>query len=776
MGQIEELEYELTTIQYQVDRIQKSLDKSREMIGNIKQNQENLMAQQAAMAQRLKLAEANNQVAPQPMQQMPVQPQQVPVVQQVPVQQVPVQPVQQQVPVQPIQQQAPVQQPQPRPAQAAPVQQPVYRVVQPGQVMIQPNSNQNQQKRAGNVFKPAESTESWIGKHLMSIFASVLIFVALVLFASLIIPYLGDGVKITMMFTASIGISAFAYYMHKKKPENSLFTALLACGIGCCYISILVTRMSFEAIGDVTMYVLMLIWGAAVLFLARKENWLFQVIGNAGFVISSLLAFAIDDEALIIPLLAYLIIMGGAHLYIFWKNDLQRKIQCGVNLAIMAQYSCVLRFAFDGGTAYTIAFVIMTILALAAFVCFTFGDLFKEKTSNPYFALASAAVLAITYFGILSAFDTPDIVRVIGLLAIGVAAEVAMIMTDKKDTANNYSLFSIIWISVWLVIASIFAYSNVNEFFDTGILYLFLAPLALWGIKTGNKYYKWQAFVIAAILAVIEVCGGESVMFSIMAFAFALLVFVIEAFILNDSAELKLTYYVFTLINLLIMMYAICGRDEITGDWKTILMTVPAGLFNAVMILRKLDRNAQGESNHETWTMLNVLNVVGMLVGLFSMVTFDEKYTASIALVYTVTLASINLKHHIEGTSDERLYAGIKYGVILLAALYSYDAKGYVASVFILVYAIICILIGFNKKYGAKELRVYGLVISMICVVKFIMFDTTYENTLGHALSFLISGILCFGISAIYNHFEKREVTDTLSQDNNESSQISGQR
>ena len=61
MGQIEELEYELTTIQYQVDRIQKSLDKSREMIGNIKQNQENLMAQQAAMAQRLKLAEAKHE-------------------------------------------------------------------------------------------------------------------------------------------------------------------------------------------------------------------------------------------------------------------------------------------------------------------------------------------------------------------------------------------------------------------------------------------------------------------------------------------------------------------------------------------------------------------------------------------------------------------------------------------------------------------------------------------------------------------------------------------
>ena len=44
----------------------------------------------------------------------------------------------------------------------------------------------------------------------------------------------------------------------------------------------------------------------------------------------------------------------------------------------------------------------------------------------------------------------------------------------------------------------------------------------------------------------------------------------------------------------------------------------------------------------------------------------------------------------------------------------------------------------------------------MVSVVKFIMYDITYENTIGRAISFLISGILCFGISAIYNHFEKQ--------------------
>jgi hypothetical protein len=53
------------------------------------------------------------------------------------------------------------------------------------------------------------------------------------------------------------------------------------------------------------------------------------------------------------------------------------------------------------------------------------------------------------------------------------------------------------------------------------------------------------------------------------------------------------------------------------------------------------------------------------------------------------------------------------------------------------------------------------------------MIDTTYENTLGHALSFLISGILCFAISAIYNHFAKQDLTeDNNTEDRSSSGQL----
>ncbi|MBP5178801.1 MAG: hypothetical protein J6066_04445, partial [Lachnospiraceae bacterium] len=63
--------------------------------------------------------------------------------------------------------------------------------------------------------------------------------------------------------------------------------------------------------------------------------------------------------------------------------------------------------------------------------------------------------------------------------------------------------------------------------------------------------------------------------------------------------------------------------------------------------------------------------------------------------------------------------------------------------------------------YKLKGLRIYGLVLSLVCVVKLVMIDISYENTIGHALSFFLSGVLCFVISAIYSYVEKKYKNST---------------
>ena len=63
-------------------------------------------------------------------------------------------------------------------------------------------------------------------------------------------------------------------------------------------------------------------------------------------------------------------------------------------------------------------------------------------------------------------------------------------------------------------------------------------------------------------------------------------------------------------------------------------------------------------------------------------------------------------------------------------------------------------MLGF--KLQIKSLRIYGLVTTMIFAIKLIMFDIAYDNILGNALSFFLSGLMCFGISALYSVAEKK--------------------
>ena len=99
-------------------------------------------------------------------------------------------------------------------------------------------------------------------------------------------------------------------------------------------------------------------------------------------------------------------------------------------------------------------------------------------------------------------------------------------------------------------------------------------------------------------------------------------------------------------------------------------------------------------------------------------------------------------------------YVGLKFTVLMVVILSSFNAENFLISIFCFLFAILSVTVGFIVKH--KGLRIYGLILSLISVVKLVMIDITYDNTLGHALSFFISGVLCFVISAIYTHVEKK--------------------
>ncbi|MBR0405395.1 MAG: DUF2339 domain-containing protein [Eggerthellaceae bacterium] len=68
--------------------------------------------------------------------------------------------------------------------------------------------------------------------------------------------------------------------------------------------------------------------------------------------------------------------------------------------------------------------------------------------------------------------------------------------------------------------------------------------------------------------------------------------------------------------------------------------------------------------------------------------------------------------------------------------------------------ALVCAVIGFKMNVGG--LRLYGLILTLTCVVKLVVFDIGGAGTLERAVAFMVGGLICFAISALYNYAVKR--------------------
>jgi uncharacterized membrane protein len=95
----------------------------------------------------------------------------------------------------------------------------------------------------------------------------------------------------------------------------------------------------------------------------------------------------------------------------------------------------------------------------------------------------------------------------------------------------------------------------------------------------------------------------------------------------------------------------------------------------------------------------------------------------------------------------------MKFTVLLLAVLSSFDISGVPVSICCFVLAVACIVAGFYVK--CRSLRVYGLLLSMLSVFKLSLVDIALGGLLQLAAGFFVAGILCFVISRIYNMIDE---------------------
>lgn len=165
-------------------------------------------------------------------------------------------------------------------------------------------------------------------------------------------------------------------------------------------------------------------------------------------------------------------------------------------------------------------------------------------------------------------------------------------------------------------------------------------------------------------------------------------------------------------------------------------------------------KNAPRDSSMEI--VFYLLSTILYFVGTYGIASADNMILQMIFILTTIAIAVLQTKVLSMNISGDMPLYGLwfvaKYLILTWTILWSFSELSIASaaySVIGLLISIVCIAIGF--KFRIKSIRLYGLVLTIIMVAKFILVDLHEENSITKVIALILGGCLCFLISFIYN-------------------------
>ena len=194
-----------------------------------------------------------------------------------------------------------------------------------------------------------------------------------------------------------------------------------------------------------------------------------------------------------------------------------------------------------------------------------------------------------------------------------------------------------------------------------------------------------------------------------------------------------------------------------------LFLMLHAGVNLSMMKIPVLSRNLRtGEEEKVFGIVTGIIHILQMIIAVNYINSMDSFGYHLWAIMVGAVLFAANVKTVLQRFNCKwsSIYVGTKIFVFICVILGSFNAPDYWFSIVALLFAIAFIVIGFfvelRLEKPFKTLRIYGLIISLISIVKLLVLDIYYDNVISLAVSFFISGLLCFAISFIYNWVDKK--------------------
>lgn len=600
--------------------------------------------------------------------------------------------------------------------------------------------------------------EKLFGRNFMGIFASVLIFISLIIFATLMLPYLTDTIKLIGLYVISFAILAAGYIPSRKNRTNKFFTALIGCGIGSLYISLLLSDLYFKVIGDMTLYMLILVWAILVKYLPGLKNMVFHIIGQSGILIATILGTALcvhDADAAKYFVLTIFYFISAV---VFAGRDRTNYVQnlCNHICKAMNLIVFLVGLALMKPTELRVINILVIMLYMLAEFYFSYREEYRDGIAFQLLTIVNS-VTFIWLFHLTELFskDTTYLFMYIAAIAL-------LFYVYKKHAA--YEIISEIFF-----LAVIYLGCHNHPFIQSHLYaYLTVIPAMIYGKVKDKKLYLYAGLAFTAELLIpnfstayvygaytfTNFFANHCVDYLIMTAAIYLtFLFVCRT---TDLTGFKIIGYI--LINLVLVIVVRDSAYRFMLDYnaeyiRTIEYTsIKANLisfFILALIHLILTKLSYFGTSKPVEYMLLAINALLMIAGCIG-IGYGSWKTATIMI--TALLFLINSRRLLLHDQRAGYYIAFKYTAFMVCVLNSYDVVNYMISISLLLFAILSIIIGFYRNN--ITFRLYGLILSMISIVKLIMIDIQYDSTIENAVSFFVSGVLCFAISFIYHKID----------------------
>ncbi|MBP3486886.1 MAG: hypothetical protein J6K53_00665 [Roseburia sp.] len=649
--------------------------------------------------------------------------------------------------------------PQPQQHQGHP--QPQMGAQQPGQMQLGQQfqtSSQMPQQALYRQNAPQKDFEKTFGEAILPICASVLIFISFIFFAAIVLPYLNNTVKMVLMYVASAAIALTGGVFLLRDSKNKGFVALTGCGMGALYLSLMLSNIYFRAMGEAALYIGLLLWTVAVCVMSKLRSNSFLIIGQIGVNLSVLLGVYLCTETEDAAKLLFLTVYTLAAQAVFYISHLQREynrnianhIGWCVGLLLLA---CGVNEPYLKGTLSGGAAAALLLLALGALIVLSIVFFRTDEKKSVAFGILNILYVWAMYALVAYHFAPAE-------FSMAVIAALVLVALELRMPGERHAGKTIFQCALFFQI--FLAWTGVDFLKEYVSVSLLAAVCLFYGFYRKNVMYKIAGFVYLILLAIVSMNGFAQLFWCLaLAVGGAIL---LRAFRNQYRTWMKVTGYLVFAVTLL---EALCRMlsDSLWDTWgQNLLIVSVMAAVNIVMAkVPALRRNlSSGEEEQGVRIATGVVQILFMLYCCTCIFLVEGPgYRLWAVLLGAVLVCTNSVSLVIKEKSEVlSVYAGIKLLVFVMVVLGAYHTPGFLISLAGLVFAAACIIFGFatGRLLGKdlKGIRIYGLAVVMLCIVKLLLFDIHFDNLLFRAAGLFVSGVLCFGISIIYHLVDKR--------------------